>query len=98
MKTYRLADPARLDLRRIWHDVAEHSERRADRPLKRFHAKFQLIADQPLLQGSEDQAYGTPHRVTQVGDYVVFYAAIPSGARIVRVIHGAQDIGGTIPV
>jgi plasmid stabilization system protein ParE len=58
MKRYRLTGPARADLREIWNYVADYSERRADRLLEELSARFEDLAEQPLLMGSTDIMYG----------------------------------------
>ncbi len=97
MKSYRLTGPARADVQRIWNDVADRSERQADRLVGRFNSKFRKLAEQPLLQGADDDVYGTPYRISQVGDYIIFYTPTADGVTIARVIHGAQDIGSMAP-
>jgi toxin ParE1/3/4 len=97
MSRYRLTGPARTDLREIWNYVASHSERQADRLLDELTARFQDLADQPLLMGSTDIVYGTRYRISQVRDYVVFYEPDADGVVIARVIHGARDIESMSP-
>lgn len=97
MSSYQLTGPARADLREIWNYVATHSERQADRLLDEFLARFQDLAELPLLMGSTDVVYGTQYRISQVRDYVVFYVTTADSVTIVRVIHGARDIASMPP-
>ena len=60
-------------------------------------ARFQDLAEQPLLFGSTDIVYGTKYRISQVRNYVVFYSPDPDGVVIVRVLHGARDIEAMAP-
>jgi len=58
----------------------------------RLSAKFHLLAEQPMLGRSRDElAPGL--RSIPLGRYVIFYEVIPDGISIVRVLHGARDLG-----
>jgi toxin ParE1/3/4 len=97
MNHYRLSGRARADLRRIWQFVADYSEPRADRLVDELIARFQPIADQPLLLGAEDEDFNSGCRTSSAGDYVIFYKVVPDGIEIMRVIHGGRDIGDIAP-
>ena len=91
---YRVSLPARNDLRAIWSYIARDNLVAADRLLDRFEAKFAMAARQPLI-GTECQELGADLRSVVVGKYMVFYRVLreDSLVEIVRVIHGARDIG-----
>ena len=91
---YRVSLPARSDLRAIWSYIARDNLVAADRLLDRFEAKFAITARQPLI-GAECRELGADLRSVVVGKYMVFYRVLreDSLVEIVRVIHGARDIG-----
>ena len=88
LKRQRAAD----DLIELWDYIAEDSVMRADALIDDFDAKFHLLAEQPMLGRSrEELAPGL--RSLPFGRYVIFYEVIPDGIAIVRVLHGARDLG-----
>jgi plasmid stabilization system protein ParE len=62
--------------------------------LEEFSARFEDLAEQPLLMGSTDIVYGTQYRISPVRDYIISYTPETDGVVIARVIHGARDIDG----
>ncbi len=80
------------DLVEIWEYIADDSVTRADAFIDDVDAKFRLLAEQPMLgRGREELAPGL--RSLPLGRYVIFYEVIPDGIAIVRVLHGARDLG-----
>lgn len=94
MPAYRVSLPARGDLRAIWSYIARDNMTAADRMLDRFEAKFAMAARKPMI-GTACPELGPDLRSLVVGKYMVFYRAVneDSLVEIVRVIHGARDIG-----
>lgn len=91
MAIARVTSKAAQDLIDIATFVAEHDVMAADRLLDRFDAKCRLLAQQPELGTlREDLAAGL--RFFPVGNYLIFYRAIPDGIEIIRVLHGARDL------
>jgi toxin ParE1/3/4 len=84
-------------LKRIWQYVSRYGDHRADTLVNDLVARFQEIADQPLLLGAVDEEFGSDYRSSPAGDYIVFYTVIIGGIEIMRVIHGSRDIGGAAP-
>ena len=82
---------AETDLEDIWLFIASDNVVAADRLLERIGDTFQMLADNPQA-GRQRPELGPSIRSFAVGNYVVFYEAFPSGADIVRVLHGARDI------
>jgi toxin ParE1/3/4 len=65
---------------------------RADAFIDDVDAKFHLLAEQPMIRRSrEELAPGL--RSFPLGRYVIFYEVTPDGIAIVRVLHGARDLG-----
>lgn len=80
------------DLIELWESIADDSVTRADAFIDGVDAKFHLLAEQPLLGRSRDElAPGL--RSLPFGRYVIFYEVMPTGITIVRVLHGARDLG-----
>lgn len=88
LKRPRAAD----DLIELWDYIAEDSVTRADAFIDDVDAKFHLLVEQPMLGRSrEELAPGL--RSLPLGRYVIFYEVISDGIAIVRVLHGARDLG-----
>jgi toxin ParE1/3/4 len=80
------------DLIELWEYIADDNVARADAFIDDVDAKFHLLAEQPMLGRSrEELAPGL--RSFPLGRYVIFYEVIPDGIAIVRVLHGARDLG-----
>jgi toxin ParE1/3/4 len=78
------------DLIELWHYIAEDNVPRADASVNDADAKFCLLAEQ-ACRSREELAPGV--RSFPLGWYVIFYEVIPDGVAIVRVLHGARDLG-----
>ena len=88
LKRPRAAD----DLIEIWDYIADDNVARADAFIDEADAQFRLLLEQPLLGRSrEELAPGI--RSFPLGRYVIFYEVIADGIAIVRVLHGARDLG-----
>jgi toxin ParE1/3/4 len=84
---------AALELRAIRRWVAVDSgEDRADGVLQRLTAAMSLLAEQPLI-GRERPEIALGLRSFPVWPYVIFYRPQAGGCRIMRVVHGHQDLG-----
>ena len=85
----RLAD---LDVQGIWLHVADDSVESADRLMVRFTRAFELLARNPELGQQQDHLRSGLRRFV-VGRYLVFYLRQDEDIVVVRVLHGARDIG-----
>ena len=83
---------ARVDLAEIWSYIADDSEAAADRFLDALEVKFALLATQPRMGRQRDELLAEL-RSFPAGRYVIFYLANADGIELVRVLHGARDIG-----
>lgn len=82
---------AEADVLDIWAYIAEDSVAEADRWIDRLDEHLALWATQPLLGRARDElAPGI--RSIAFGRYVVFYAPLPDGIDVVRVLHGSRDL------
>ena len=83
---------ARQDLLGIWVYVAENSVASADRLLEAINAQCETLAEFPQM-GRRREELSPGMRSFVVGSYVVFYRVIEDGVDVIRVLHGARDIG-----
>jgi toxin ParE1/3/4 len=88
---YELAEPARSDLKDIWKYIAENNPNAADKFMREFAKKFQLLAENPKIGLTHDE-FVLNIRSFPYKDYVIFYFPIENGVEIYRILHGARDI------
>lgn len=88
---FELTEPARNDLKEIWSYIAERNPTSADRILRTFKEKFQLLAENPKIGKSQDSFIVNLRRFT-FKEYVIFYFPTENGVEIYRVLHGARNI------
>lgn len=79
---------ARRDLLDIWVAIALDSEASADRVYDRLAARVQILERFPQA-GSIRSDIANGARVLVESPYLIFY-------RLMRVLHGARDIDGTL--
>ena len=89
---YRVTPEARLDLDQIGLRIAQRNLEASDRFIDGITARFNVLAENPLLGRSRPEL-GENLRSFPVGDYLIIYAPTDYGVEIVRVVHGARDIG-----
>jgi len=82
---------AARDLGQIWDYIAEDDPDAADRVLSRIEDRARIDADFPQ-SGSLRSELGGGVRSFAVGNYLVFYRAIPDGIRLLRVLNASRDI------
>ncbi len=83
---------ALVDLAEIWDYIAADSIEQADRLIDFIDAKFKTLAKQPGMGRSRSELATDLHSFA-VGNYVIFYAPNSNGIDVVRVLHGARDVG-----
>ncbi|MEA2884861.1 MAG: toxin ParE1/3/4 [Bradyrhizobium sp.] len=83
---------AENDLQQIWSFIAADNPRAADAMIERLAEAFDMLLAMPLA-GRARREFGENFRSFVVDSYVVFYATVPQGIEIVRIMHGRQDIG-----
>jgi len=86
---------ARGDLTEIWNYIAADNETRADAFVDLIDQKFQALSNHPNLGRSRDELE-EGLRSFPVGNYVIFYRAIPAGVEIIRVLHGSRDLNAIL--
>lgn len=91
MKVVRYKRAARSDAVAIWRYIARDSPAFADATLERFNEKLERLAANPAL-GTPRPELRAELRSLAVGNYVLFYAAVPDGIVLYRILHAARDI------
>ena len=88
---FQLSEFARTDLKAIWTRIAESNPNSADKYLREFSKKFQLLADNPKIGRAHDETIvnlrSFPHH-----KFIIFYFPTEYGVEICRVLHGARNI------
>src|SRR5712692_6274164 len=79
------------DLAEIWAYIAQDSVRHADRFAVLIDDHFRALARRPYMGRSRSEL-APDLRCFPVGQYVIFYVALPKDVEIVRVQHGARYI------
>lgn len=91
MAVARRTSLADSDLVDIWVYIAQDNLAAADRMIERLVANHETLAQFPQL-GEEYQARHRVIRRFVVGNYVTFYAPVPGGVLIYRVLHGSRKM------
>ena len=83
---------AEADLIDLWRYIAADNPDKADEVLLAIEQKCSMISDHPHLGRPRDElAPGL--RSFPAGSHVLFYLPTESGIELVRILHGAQDLG-----
>lgn len=83
---------AESDLVEIAVYIARDNPSAAERLLDIIDEKCSMLSRQPLM-GEPREEIALNLRSFPVGNYVIFYRPIDHGIRLVRVLHGARDLG-----
>jgi toxin ParE1/3/4 len=95
-------DRARNDLDEIAEYIRQRNPRAALRFIDAAKATFERLVGMPGMgtrYESEDPVTADELRyfpISQFPTYLVFYRPLPEGIAVVRVLHGARDIGGIL--
>lgn len=84
--------PARRDLDGIWDYIAQDNPDAADDFIDRLTTRCGSYARQPKLGESRSHVV-SGSRAFSVGSYVVYYREVSNGIELIRVLHGARDVG-----
>jgi toxin ParE1/3/4 len=83
---------AEADILEVWDFIAYDSLAAADRWVDLLDEQFRVLATQPMMGRARDElAPGL--RSFAFERYVIFYLPLDDGIDVVRVLHGARDIG-----
>jgi toxin ParE1/3/4 len=90
--TLSLSPAAKNDLADIWAYIAADDSVTADRFVDTLHAKCLALTHAPRMgRGRDELIHGL--RSFPFQNYVIFYRHSAASVEIVRVLHGARDIG-----
>ncbi len=93
MTSVRISAEAEADLESIWMYIAADTPANADRFLDRLVSSLtQTLSTAPLAGRARDE-FGEGLRSFPYDSYVAFYRITENAVEIVRVIHGARDLG-----
>ena len=87
----QISPEAEADLDDIDDYLFELDSDVADRFATEFGNRFQLLAERPHLGRSS--SYAPNLRRFAMPPYIIFYRPIEGGVEIVRVLHGARNLG-----
>jgi toxin ParE1/3/4 len=91
MRTYRLSEQAKTDLRAIWDYISEQSLSAADRIIDGLFSRFQILAREPLLGEARNDLH-PGLRAFVFKNYLILYYPMRSGIEVAGIVHGAQDV------
>jgi toxin ParE1/3/4 len=91
-RAIRRSPKARADILEIWLYIAERNPAAADRVLDAIEHVLGLIAAQPLI-GRERPELAPGIRSFAVISWVILYRPHDEFVEIVRIVHGARDLG-----
>lgn len=83
---------ARSDMDGILAYIAQNDPSAALKMIDAFEEKARLLAENPLL-GVRRGELAPDLRSFPAGDYILFYIPVADGITVVRVLHGARDVG-----
>jgi len=93
MAKFTIAPLAEADLDDIWHYISEYNESAADKFMRDFAAKFQLLADNQEIGRRQDD-FIVEMRMFPFKKYHIYYFPIARGVEIYHVLHGSRDAEG----
>lgn len=91
---YRLASSALRDIEAIASYVTEQAgETLADKVMARLSDAFERLCEQPRIGRVRADLASPAHRFWLEEPYVIVYVADENCIHIIRVLHGARDLG-----
>jgi toxin ParE1/3/4 len=91
----RYTKRARADLLDIWLTIALENSEAADTMFDRLEGRGEILLSWPKAGGT-CPAIAPEARMLVERPYLILYRLIPEGVQIVRVLHGARDIGSAL--
>lgn len=93
MSRFVVTPAARADLRNIEDYLLERSVDAAARVRAKLHIAFQRLAEMPRMGHARPDLTDHPYLFWPVYSYLIVYDPATTPIRIMRVFHGAQDVG-----
>ncbi len=91
MARIRRSPQSNIDYLEIWSFIAKDNRAAADKVLRTFEEKLELIACAPGIGRLRDELFPLL-RSFPVGNYLLFYRPISDGIELVRILHGARNL------
>jgi len=92
MSELKFSRRSQHDLNKIWDRIAEDDRAAAERFTTEIRQKCRLLADNPRLGRTRDELR-PGLRSFSVGRFLILYRVLDDGIQVVRVVHGARNIG-----
>jgi plasmid stabilization system protein ParE len=96
MKKFRLSPEAANDIDEIWRFIADKNIQAAKRVRQELLKACRMLAANPRLGHQRADLTSKSVRFWPVYSYVIIYRDDSRPLKVVRVLHGAQDIGRLI--
>ena len=93
MTPIRISAEAEADLDAIWDYIANDSPTNADRFLERLVTTLTTTLSTLPFAGRSRDEFEAGLRSFPVENYIAFYRVRKDAVEIVRIIHGARDLG-----
>ena len=87
-----ITEPAQEDLVQIWEYIAANNLEAANKLMRTFQEKFELLRDFPHLGRERNDDLFIGSRSFPVGKYIIIYQPSDEILEIVRVRHGATNL------
>ncbi len=97
MRRFSLTRKARSDLFEIWEYLADNAGLdRADQVVLGIQNAFTAIAEMPGIGHARGDLADESLRVRTVYSYLIIYRPDCTPIEVVRILHGARDVGAVI--
>ena len=93
MRMARISDDAAGDMEAIWVYIATNDFNAADRVYDELQAEIRKRAEHPGMGHTRPDFQNPDHRCWKLYSYLIVYRYDDRELVVVRVIHGARDIG-----
>lgn len=93
MGQFVLSDPAKADVRDIVAYIQKRSPDAAKRVRRELRGEMRRLADFPKMGHLRQDLADEPLRFWSVYSYLIVYRPDATPLEIVRVLHGARDVG-----
>jgi toxin ParE1/3/4 len=92
----RLTDEANRDLEAIWVYIATNDFDAADRVYDEIQAEIKNLSVHPGMGHTRADSRKPEYRFWKIYSYLIVYRYDDAELAVVRVIHGARDIGSVV--
>src|SRR5437762_1136288 len=96
MARYTLTDAAKADIRGIVAYIRRDSKQAAKKVRNEVSAAMGKLAESPYIGHRREEAGDDSLRFWCVYSYLIVYRPASKPLRVLRVIHGARDIGAAL--